>query len=67
MQNPAESYTHNLPTARAEERRAIDALATEVGAAIHAGSPLPPAVAVAYRTFAVAHAHVRHLEASRNP
>lgn len=66
MQNPAEAYTHNLPNARAEERRAIDCLAVAVGAAIHAGEALPPTVAVAYRAFAVAHAQVCHLEASRN-
>ena len=66
MQNPADTYAHNLPTARAEEREAVDALAVAIGAAIHAGEALPPAVAVAYRAFAVAHAHVCHLEASRN-
>ncbi len=54
-----------MPTARAEDRQAIDALAVAVDAVIHAGEAVPPAVAVAYRAFAVAHAPVCRLAATR--
>jgi hypothetical protein len=67
VQDPANTYAHNTPNARAHEREAVDALATAVREAIAAGESLPPAVAAAYRTFAAATAHVRFLETSDDP
>ncbi len=67
MQNPADTYAHHTPTARAIERRAVDALAAAVRDAIAAGDTLPPRVAAAYRAFAAATAHVRFLEATDDP
>lgn len=67
MQDPADTYAHHTPNARAAERHAVDALAAAVREAIAAGEALPPAVAAAYRAFAAATAHVRFLETSVDP